>query len=544
MKAIDRVASILQQEGVDHLFCFPASYLIEAAASIGIRTIMTRTERTALAMADGYTRVNDGRRTGVCAVQYGPGIENSFAGMAQANQDGVPILFMPGHLGRQRIGSIRNFHSVPSYTPITKWSEQINLPERVPEMMRRAFNCLRNGRPGPVMLEIPNDVALAEVDKDTKYRRPQRIKSAGDSESVAEAIRNLLKAKCPVLHVGQGVLYARATQELLEFAELAGVPVMTSLLGKSAFPENHKLAIGAGAQTATGALDHFRQKSDLVFGIGCSFSRDWMLIPLPSGKTIIQLTNDNRDLNADVEIDIGILGDAKLVLRQMIEELNKQTGGKGRDGSKIIEEIQALRKTWFKEWMPLLTSDEVPVNPYRVIWDLMNTVDRAKTIVTHDSGYVRDQLVPFYETTVPRGYLGWGNSTQMGHSMGLALGAKIGAPDKTVVNFTGDASFGMLGLEIETAARNKIPILTIILNNSVMCGAEHWLPVATDRYGMKYLTGNYAKVAAALGAASQRVEDAKEIIPSIQRAQEAMDKGQPALIEVITKEEQKVPKFW
>ena len=544
MKAIERVANILKQEGVDHLFCFPASYLIEAAASIGIRTIMTRTERTALAMADGYTRVNDGRRTGVCAVQYGPGIENSFAGMAQANQDGVPILFMPGHLGRQRIGSIRNFHSVPSYTPITKWSEQINLPERVPEMMRRAFNCLRNGRPGPVMLEIPNDVALAKVDKNIKYRRPQRIKSAGDSESVAAAIQNLLKAKCPVLHVGQGVLYARATQELLEFAELAGVPVMTSLLGKSAFPENHELAIGAGAQTATGALDHFRRKADLVFGIGCSFSRDWMLIPLPSGKTIIQLTNDDRDLNADVEIDIGILGDAKLVLRQMIEELNKQTGGQGRDGSKTIEEIRALRKTWFEEWMPLLTSDEVPINPYRVIWDLMNTVDRAKTIVTHDSGYVRDQLVPFYETTVPRGYLGWGNSTQMGHSMGLALGAKVGAPDKTVVNFTGDASFGMLGLEIETAARNKIPILTIILNNSVMCGAEHWLPVATERYGMKYLTGNYAKLAAALGAASQRVEDPKEIVPSIQRAQEAMDKGQPALIEVITKEEQKVPKFW
>ena len=544
MKAIEVVANILKQEEVDHLFCFPDSRLIEAAARIGIRTIMTRTERTAIAMADGYTRVCDGRRTGVCAVQYGPGIENSFAGIAQANADGVPILFMPGHLGRQRMGSIRNFHSVPSYRPITKWAEQMNLPERVPEMMRRAFNYLRNGRPGPVMLEVPNDVALTEVSEDFEYRRPPRVRSEGDPEAVSAAIQALLKSKCPVLHVGQGVLYAQATEELLEFAELAGTPVMTTLLGKSAFPENHRLAIGAGATTGTEALNHFRQKADLVFGIGCSFSRDWMLIPVPPGKTVIQVTNDDRDLNADMTIDIGVLGDAKLVLRQMIEELRKQAGTQGKDGSEVVKEIEEVKKVWFKEWMPLLTSDEVPINPYRVIWDLMHTVDRANTIVTHDSGYVRDQVVPFYEATVPRGYLGWGNSTQMGHSMGLALGAKVGAPDKMVVNFTGDASFGMLGLEIETAARNKIPILTIILNNSVMCGAEHWLPNATERYGIKYLTGDYTKVAEALGAASQRVEDPNEIVPAIKEAQEAMGDGRPALIEVITKEEQRVPKFW
>jgi acetolactate synthase-1/2/3 large subunit len=316
------------------------------------------------------------------------------------------------------------------------------------------------------------------------------------------------------------------------------------MLGKSAFPENHRLAIGAGAQSATKAVDHFMRKADLVMGIGCSFSREWMAVPIPPGKTVIQITNDDRDVNADLMIDIGILGDAKLVLGQLIEEVRRQVGAGGRDASKVVKEIETVKEAWYDEWMPLLTSDEVPINPYRVIWDLMHTVDRTQTIVTHDSGYVRDQMVPFYEPIVPRGYLGWGNSTQMGHSMPLALGAKVAAPEKMVVNVTGDASFGMLGLEIETAARNQIAILTIILNNSMMCAFENDLPIAVERYRLKHLTGDYAKVAEGLGAVSERVEDPGEIVPAIRRAQQVLATGGPALIEVITKEEKRVPRFW
>ena len=544
MKAIDAIASILKQEGVEQLFCFPNNPLIDAAANLGIRPIMTRTERTAIAMADGYTRVSNGRRIGVCAVQQGPGIENSFAGVAQANADSVPILVMPAHIGRGRMGSTRNLCAVPSYRPITKWSEQINLPERVPELMRRAFSYMRNGRPGPVLLEMPRDVTDGEIGEDFEYKPPQRVKSAGDPAIVRDAVRALLQAKRPLIQVGQGVLYAEATEELLEFAELAGAPVMCTILGKSAFPENHRLAIGTGAQSATVSVDHFVRRADLVLGIGCSFSQEWMFIPIPADRTVVQVTNDDRDLNADIAVDIAILGDAKLVLGQMIEELRKQAGTTGRDESGTIKEIEIVRQAWLDEWMPLLTSDEVPINPYRVIWDLMHTVDRSNAIVTHDSGYVRDQMVPFYEPITPRGYLGWGNSTQMGHSMGLALGAKVAAPEKTVVNVTGDASFGMLGLEVETAARNRIPILTIILNNSMMCAFENDLPIAVERYRLKHLTGDYAKVAEGLGAVSERVERPQEIVPAIKRAQSVLATGRPALMEVITKEERRTPRFW
>ena len=545
MEVNDAIISILAREGEKQLFCFPDNPLIEAAARNGMRPIMTRTERTAVAMADGYTRVSNGRRTGVCTVQMGAGVENSFAGVAQANADSVPILFLPGHIGRERHGSTRNFPAVPSYRPITKWAEQINMPQRMPEMMRRAFSYLRNGRPGPVMLEIPRDVASSEIDDDFEYKSPQRARAAGDPEAVNAVIAALLKAKCPVIQVGQGVLYAEATEELRAFAELAGAPVMSTLLGKSAFAEDHRLAIGtvANDRSVTNAIAHFLDKADLILGIGCSFSREWMRAPVPSGKTIIQVTNDDRDLNADMMIDIGILGDAKLVLSQLTEALDQQTGGSGRDQAAVVEEIETIKRAWFEEWAPLLESDEIPINPYRVIWDLMHTVDRRQTIVTHDSGYVRDQIVPFYEAIVPRGYLGWGNSTQMGHSIGLALGAKVGAPDKTVVNIMGDASFGMLGLEIETAARNRIPILTIILNNSVMCGSEAQMPTAVDRYKIKHLTGDYTKIAEGLGAVSERVERPQEVVPAIKRAQHVLSTGRPALIEVITKEEQRLPRL-
>ena len=330
MEVNDAIVSILAREGEKQIFCFPDNPLIEAAARNGLRPIMTRTERTAVAMADGYTRVSNGRRTGVCTVQMGAGVENSFAGVAQAHADSVPILFLPGHIGRERLGSTRNFPAVPSYRPITKWAEQINMPQRMPDMMRRAFSYLRNGRPGPVMLEIPRDVADSEIDDGFEYKRPQRARAAGDPAAVDAVVTALLKAECPLIQVGQGVLYAEATEELSAFAELAGAPVMSTLLGKSAFPENHRLAIGtvANERSVTKAAAHFLHKADLILGIGCSFSREWMRAPMPPGKTIIQVTNDDRDLNADMLIDLGILGDAKLVLGQLTEALHRQTSWK------------------------------------------------------------------------------------------------------------------------------------------------------------------------------------------------------------------------
>ena len=535
MKSVDAVAKILKLEGVEYLFCFPANTLIDAAAKIDIRPIMTRTERTLINMADGFSRVTNGKRLGVATIQAGPGSENAFAGVAQAFSDSVPILVLPGCVSRQNMDIPTNFESVKNYAGVTKWVAQINLADRVPDMMRRAFSLLRMGHPAPVILEMPTDVATEDIQDNFEYHIPQPSRPSGDPQSVKKAIKMLMSSKNPILHVGQGVLYAEATDELVEFAELTQVPVMTTLAGKSAFPENHPLSLGTSGYTGTGMVRHFLPKADLVFGLGCSFSKSVMSTRIPSGKIMIQNSIDEYDINKDYAIDQAIVGDAKLVLKQLIDQAKTQLDMEPRNNPS--SKIQQVKEQWLSEWMPKLTSDEVPINPYRLIWDLMQTVDKEQTIITHDSGNPRDQMVPFYETVTPRSYIGWGKSTQLGYGLGLIMGAKLAAPEKLAINVMGDAAFGMAGMDFETAVRERIPILTIILNNSALGGYEHHLPIATEKYGTKFLSGDYTKVAEGLGGYSEKVEAPDDIIPSIERAQKETEAGRPALLEVITREE-------
>mgnify|MGYP001418197111 FL=1 len=535
MKSVDAIAKILKSEGVEYLFCFPANTLIDAAAKIDIRPIMTRTERTLVNMADGFSRVTNGKRLGVATIQAGPGSENAFAGVAQAFSDSVPILILPGCVSRRSMDIPTNFESVKNYAGVTKWVAQINLADRVPDMMRRAFSLLRMGHPAPVMLEIPTDVATEDIQDNFEYHIPQPSRPSGDPQSIKKVIKMLKSSKNPILHAGQGVLYAEATDELVEFAELTKVPVMTTLAGKSAFPENHPLSLGTSGYTGTGMVRHFLPKADLVFGLGCSFSKSVMSTRIPGGKIMIQNSIDEYDINKDYAIDQAIVGDTKLVLKQLIDQAKAQRDVELRNDPS--SEIRQIKEQWLLEWMPKLTSDEIPINPYRLIWDLMQTVDREQTIITHDSGNPRDQMVPFCETVVPRGYIGWGKSTQLGYGLGLIMGAKLAAPEKLAVNVMGDAAFGMAGMDFETAVRERIPILTIILNNSALGGYEDHLPIATEKYGTKFLSGDYAKVAEGLGGYSEKVEVPDDIIPSIKRAQKETEAGRPALLEVITREE-------
>src|SRR5262249_41418401 len=191
------------------------------------------------------------------------------------------------------------------------------------------------------------------------------------------------------LHVGQGVLWAEAWDDLREFVELLQAPVMTTLPGKSAFPENHPLSVGTGGYSGTAPAGHFLQRADVVLGLGCSFTATVFGAPIPPGKVILHATNNEVDVNKDVSVDLALLGDARLVLGQLIEEWQRQ-GGRGAESA--AEEISAVKRDWLAQWQPLLTSEEVPLNPYRVLYELMRGTDRTRTIITHDSGMPRDQL--------------------------------------------------------------------------------------------------------------------------------------------------------
>jgi acetolactate synthase-1/2/3 large subunit len=285
-----------------------------------------------------------------------------------------------------------------------------------------------------------------------------------------------------------------------------------------------------------GPVYHFLREADVVFGIGTSFTKHGMATTIPSGKTFIHATNDERDLNKNYATDYPILGDARLVLRQFIEAV-KDLGPEQRRNGASATEVQQAKDAWLREWMPKLTSNEIPITPYRVLWEFMQTVNPSEAIVTHDSGSPRNQLVPFYRATAPRGYMGWGKSHALGTGLGLMMGAKLAAPDKFCVNFMGDAAFGMTGLDFETAVRCGIPITTVVLNNSAMAIERHALVVSHERYQTRDIGGNYADMGRAMGGYAERVEQPTDIAPAIQRARKANEEGKAVLLEFITSQE-------
>jgi acetolactate synthase-1/2/3 large subunit len=539
MKIVDAIAEILKREGVQFLSAYPTTSVIDATAAVGIRSVLCRQERVGVGIADGFTRINNGRTPGVFAMQYGPGAENAFAGVATAYSDSTPILLLPLGHQRDRAQVFPLFSSAKAYESVTKNVETLNQPDQVTEVMRRAFNLLKNGRPGPVMVEIPADVAGTDVSDATvtAYRPVTTTRSAGNARDVEAALRVLLAARRPIIHAGQGVLNAEATPELVELAELLGIPVMTTLEGKSAFPEDHALALGVGSGSMPRTVLHFLRDADVVLGIGCSFTKHGMATNIPVGKTLIHATNDERDLHKNYYADHPILGDAKLVLRQFIDAARDALGKDKRRESTAADEIKRIRAEWLAEWTPKLTSQETPITPYRVMWDFIRTIDAREAIVTHDSGSPREQLVPFYRATAPRSYMGWGKSHALGTGLGLNIGAKVAAPDKFCVNFMGDAAFGMTGLDFETAVRCGIPITTIVLNNSAMAIERHALVVSHDRYRTRDIGGNYADLGKAMGGYAERVEKPAEIIPALERARKMNADGRAVLLEFITSEE-------
>jgi len=539
MRVADVIAEILKREGVEFLSCYPTNTMIEAAATAGIRPIVCRQERVGVGIADGFTRVKNGKRIGVFTMQAGPGAENAFSGISTAYSDSVPILLLPVGHARNTSQVFHFFRSVQSYAPVTKWTEEITLTDQVPEIMRRAFSYLKMGRLGPVLVEIPNDVAVEEFPAaGVNYTPVKRTVSGANARDIEEAAKILLQAKSPVIIAGQGVLYAEATDELTKLAELLQAPVTTPLEGKSAFPEEHPLSLGTGAGVMPRPVHTFLQKADVIFAVGSSLTKHSIVAaPIPSGKTIIHATNDERDLNKHYLADYPILGDAKPVLSQFIQAVKDLLGGKSKNDGTVAAEIKKGKAEWMAEWMPKLTSNEKPLNPYRIMWEFMNLFDRKECIVTHDAGSPRNQLVPFYQAPTPRSYIGWGKSHALGTGLGLIMGAKLAAPEKFCVNFMGDAAFGMTGLDFETAVRNNIPTLTIVLNNNFMAAETHMMHASHERYGTMNILGNYADLGRSLGGWSERVEEPGQIVPALQRARKVTDDGKAALLEFITSRE-------
>jgi thiamine pyrophosphate-dependent acetolactate synthase large subunit-like protein len=541
MKVGEAIAEIMKREGIEILCGYPVNHLLEFAAAADIRPIIVRQERIGLHMADAISRVTSGKKIGAFCMQHGPGAENAYGGVAQAFSESVPMLVIPQGYPRRIAGIPPNYNSTRQMAGVTKSSEAVNIPAELTNIMRRAMSNIRNGRSGPALVEIPTDIWNEEIGE-LDYTPVTSHKYGPDPADVRKAAAAILAAKRPVIYAGTGVQWAEAWPQLRAFAELLGAPVTTSLGGKSSFPENHPLSLGSGGNAVPKPVHHFIEKSDLIIGLGCSFTETNFGIKFPKGKKFVHATLDPNHLNKDVVSAVGLVGDVGLTLDALIGEL-KQTIKSPRDTTEVVREITAVREEWMAQWRPLLNSNDSPLSPYRVIWELMNTVDPKNTIITHDAGSPRDQISPFWVSTEPMSYIGWGKTTQLGMGLGLAMGAKLAKPDKLCINLWGDAAIGFTGMDFETAVRERIPILSILLNNFSMAIELKVMPISTEKYRSTDISGNYADMAKAFGGYGERVTQPGDIKAAIQRGIEQTQAGKPALLEFITAKETRVSKF-
>jgi acetolactate synthase-1/2/3 large subunit len=525
MNVTEAIAEILAEEGVEHLIGFPSNPLFDddAAAEVGIRPIVVRQERTGAHILDGIARVTSGDQVEAFACQHGPGTENSVGGIAQAYAESAPIVALPAGYSRAKTNTDPKFSSLINYQHVTKTTEQLTDEDAVEETVRRAFQAARNGRQRPGLVEIPKDMFDKEVDG-LDYEPTSSTRTAPDPSAVEAIADALVEADLPVINAGQGVHYAKAWDELQALAELLEAPVATTLNGKSAFPEDHPLSLGAGSKSEPRQLNHFVNEADVLFGIGCSFTKTaYGITPPEEDNTLIHSTNDPGDIDKDVKSDLAAVGDAKLTLQAVHDAVSERLDGEPRGrADDIAADIAEIEQEWLDDWNDVLTSDETPINPYRVVHELDETLDKDETIVTHDAGNARDFMAAFYESTEPLSYIGWGKTTQLGYGLGLMMGAKLVHPEKTCVHVMGDGAIGMTGMDFETAVREDIPVIEIVLNNFEM--ASYDTP----------FSGNYAEFAESMGGYGERIEDPDNITGAIERAVQKNEEGTPVLLEFLT----------
>jgi len=537
LNSIEYVAKLLKQEGVEWMSCYPSNPLIEAVAKEGIRPIAFRHERGAVMAADGFSRLSDRKRFGVVAMQSQAGAENSVGGLAQANGDNSPILVLPGGNSLDTIFVRPNFVAAKTWEAVVKQAEYITRPDQTANVMRRAFHALRSGRPGPVVVEMPIDVCMADIPEQAlNYSSPSDTRSRPSDVAVQEALNHLLKAENPLIWAGAGILMSSATEELREFAELLDIPVYTTMPGKSAFDETHALSVGAGGSTTTGMARKWLAEADVVFAVGASLTSSPYAQRIRPDKYVIHNVISEDDLQKDRFADLALPGDAKLTLQALLEHAKERVGEGGRDTG-VQAAIAAEKSNWEAAWKPYLENDDSPLSPYRVIHEMNLNLDNDNSVVTHDAGAPRDQIVPFYTATTPHSYIGWGKTTHLGFSIPLMIGAKMAMPERMCVNLMGDGAFGMSGLDIETSARAGVPITTIVLNNGIMATYPGGFPTAREKYGVSHMQGDYAKLADSLGAVGITVTQSSEMGPAILQAKELNESGKTVLLDVHTRAE-------
>ena len=530
------IARILKQEGVEWVSTFPVCRVNNALGREGVPMVMMRDDRYAVAVADAFSRITAGSRIGVCTFQGGvnaAGMQYAYAGMAQAFEDGSPVLCITDGIPAGGAGNSQ-FDVFNSMTTVSKWFGYIDKPERVPEFMRRAFTLLRSGRPGPVILAVPDPTGTYDETADP-YQPVKGWKHGPVGEDVASAVDLLTRAEKPLIYAGEGVIYAGASQDLLAFAEMSNTPVVTTLKGKGAFPENHPLFVGVRGDQVTSYLNN----SDLIFAVGTSLSpgRFSHRIPNAVNKTIIHCDVDDLHINRAYPTAQAVIGDARYALQALTEELSGRPDRSGSSREDVALEVKNEKDAGMAQYLEAMSSDAKPINPYRVYAGLMEVLDPYNSFLTHESGNTRDQLSTVYDTLVPRGFLGWGNVSTLGFGWAASVAARLADPARPAVTVTGEAGLGYMLGNLEVALRQNLGITVAHISNGGFAGygPGFWGP-GHDPFTHSVLGPDdvdMSRVIGELGFHTERVSEPSEVVPALNRALAANASNRPAYIEFL-----------
>ncbi len=542
IKAAKALIEALKQEGVEVIFGIPGGAVIPIYDVLydekEIRHILMRHEQGAAHAADGYARATG--KVGVCMATSGPGATNLVTGITNAHMDSVPIVAITGQVRVAWIGrdSFQEADTVGITMPIVKHNYLVKDPKDLPDIVHEAFYIARTGRPGPVLIDIPVDVSNAEIDEmpsssEVKLRGYKPVYD-GHPLMIRRAAEAIEKAERPIMLIGGGVIWSGAHEEVKELAEKCNLPVAHTLMGKGAFPETHELSLGMIGMHGTAAANYAATYSDLILAVGTRFSdRSTGRVETFAPKAkIIHIDIDPVEIGKCVKADIPIVGDAKKVLRELVKIVKPRPKGEWHER---IEE--------WKRQFPLRYkySDEV-IKPQFVVEQIYEAT-KGEAIITTEVGQNQMWAAQYYKCTRPRQFISSGGLGTMGFGLPAAIGAKVGRPDQIVIDIAGDGSVLMTCQQLSTAAREKIPIKVMVLNNSYLGMVRQWQQLFWQkRYSQVSLEGavDFVKLAEAFGCVGLRATKPEEVRPTIEKALEVDDR--PVLVDFwVAKEENVFP---
>lgn len=516
----------LENEGVEYIFGYPGGKVIPIYDAMynekKIRHILVRHEQCAAHAADGYARATG--KTGVCMATSGPGATNLITGIANAYMDSIPIVAITGQVSTPEIGtdSFQEADITGITAPITKHNFLVKNIKDLPNVIKEAFYIASTGRPGPVLVDIPSDVQVALIDEQVKgeinlpgYKPTVK----GNLKQIKEAAIKISHSKKPVIFSGGGVISSNASNLLREFADYAQIPVITSLIGKGAYPENEKLSLGMAGMHGARYANMAFVNTDLIIGIGVRFDDrvTGKLSEFAKNAEIIHIDVDPAEIGKNVKVTIPIVGDAKSVLTDLIIEYKKISSEKGlTDFSQWLGDIE----NWKKKYPVYYDKDIDLVKPGFII-ETLHELTKGDAIICTEVGQNQMWAAQYYKVFEPRTFISSGGLGTMGFGLPASIGAQIGRPDKLVFDIAGDGSIQMVSQEFATAAVNKLPIKIILLNNGSLGLVKQWQELFyNERYSQTCIRGcvDFVKLIEAYGGIGFRVKEKKDVKKAIKDA--------------------------